>query len=268
MVAPKKSLGQNFLRDENIARKIVDHVGSGRDDLVVEIGPGNGALTKHLVATGAEVVVIEIDARAVAMLRETFGAAITIVHSDVLAVDLQKMKLKHGRPLHVVGNIPYYITSDIIFWLFGNRQHAVDATIMVQLEVAQRLAALPGTKEYGILTVFAQYYSRPKFLFKVSPNCFYPKPNVDSAVIWLDFTVEPPPVDERLFRTVVRGTFGKRRKTLFNGLRYLGFAESDLNRVAVDLTRRPEQLTLHDFLTLVDQLQPYANQQVLGTFSS
>jgi len=268
MVAPKKSLGQNFLRDDNIARKIVGQIELQRDGLVIEIGPGSGALTKHLINTGAEVVVVEIDARAVAMLREIFGSSITIIHSDVLALDLHELKRKYNKPMRVVGNIPYYITSDILFWLFEHRQNAVDATIMMQLEVGQRLTASPGTKEYGILSVFAQYYSKPRFLFRVSPNCFYPKPSVESAVIQLDFSVNSPPVHDRLFRTVVRGTFGKRRKTLFNGLRFLGFVESDLKQVDYDLTKRPEQLTQYDFLTLVRLLEPYANAQVLSTFSS
>jgi len=268
MVAPKKSLGQNFLRDENIARKIVEHLGLQRDDIVVEIGPGQGALTKHLIATGAEAIAIEIDERAVAMLKETFGSTIAIISSDVLVVDLGELREKYGRPLHVVGNIPYYITSDILFWLFEHRRNVTDATIMVQLEVARRLTASPGTKDYGILSVFCQFYAKPKFLFRVSSNCFYPKPSVESAVVRLDFPREIPPIDDRLFRTVVRGTFGKRRKTLFNGLRFLGFEEQDLKKVEYDLAKRPEELSLHDFLALVRRLEPYTNEKVLSTFST
>lgn len=263
MVEPKKSLGQNFLRDANIARKIVEHLEIQEGDTVLEIGPGSGALTKYLVQQARTVIGVEIDERAVRLLEETFGTSVRIVKQNILDVRLDTIRDEAESPLRVIGNIPYYITSDILFWLFDNRLHLRDATLMVQLEVAQRLTAKPRTKEYGILSIFSSYYAHPSFLFRVSRNCFYPKPNVDSAVISLRFDKELINKDERLFRNVVRGTFGKRRKTLFNGLKYLGFDERVLKNVQFDLSKRPEELSVEQFLELVRLLKPYKNKHVL-----
>ncbi len=258
MLAPKKSLGQNFLRDENVARKIVDGLHLRPSDAVIEIGPGQGALTKHLCSQTATVVAIEVDERAIAVLRETLGGSVRLIHADVLDVSLKSLSHELKSGLRVVGNIPYNITSDILFWLFENHEVVEDATLMVQLEVAHRFVAQPRSKDYGILAVSVQLYSRPEFLFKVSRNSFYPKPNVDSAVVRLSFRRELPDCNEQLFRTVVRGTFGKRRKTLRNGLKYMGFSDEQLSNIAFDLSRRPESLTLEEFLGLTRELSHFS----------
>ena len=258
MLAPKKSLGQHFLHDENIARKIVEALPVGAP--IVEIGPGQGALTKHLTGHGRTVVGIEIDKRAIALLRERFQDSVTFVSGDILKVDFHEIREHQGAKLVVVGNIPYYITSEILFRLFEFHPDITSATLMMQMEVAKRLVAERGTrqtKDYGILSVFTRFYSLPQLLFKVSRNSFTPKPNVDSAVIRLEFKERLPDCDRRLFTNVVRATFGQRRKTIRNGLRSMGVADAQLDTLDFDLTKRPENLDVDDFLRLTASLMPY-----------
>jgi 16S rRNA (adenine1518-N6/adenine1519-N6)-dimethyltransferase len=258
MLPPKKSLGQNFLRDENVARNIVDSLHVQADDVVVEIGPGQGALTKYLQNRCARLIAIEIDERAVSLLRESLGPSVEIVHADIRTVDLAQFAGTAGR-LRVVGNIPYNITSEILFWLFDQHTVIGDATLMVQLEVARRFVAPIGTKDYGILAVSVEYYTEPEMLFKVSRNSFYPKPGVDSAIVRMNFRRTPAECDKNLLTSIVRSTFGKRRKTLRNGLRYMGFADTELDSVSFDLSRRPEQLSLGEFIELTRLLHPFRN---------
>ncbi len=254
MLKPKKFLGQNFLRDENILRKIVDNLNLGDNDTVVEIGCGNGSLTKHLIASGARIFGIEIDERSVKLLKESFNDKMTIIHSDVLDVSLMEISKQQQTKLKVAGNIPYYLTTEIIFWLFDAMTAVTDATLMMQLEVARRLVAKPRKKEYGILSVFSQFYSDCEILFKVSRNCFFPKPDVDSAVVRLKFKEELPECDTRLFRSVVRSTFGKRRKTLRNSLKSLGYDDISIEKIKFDLAQRPEELSVEKFVLLTNLL--------------
>jgi 16S rRNA (adenine1518-N6/adenine1519-N6)-dimethyltransferase len=263
MLPPKKSLGQNFLRDENVARNIIDSLKLRADDVVVEIGPGQGALTKYLAPKCSRLVAIEIDERAVRLLHDTFADTIEVVHADILTVSLSTMFRGEHRRLRVVGNIPYNITSEILFWLFEHHQIVEDATLMVQLEVARRFVAQTETKDYGILSVLLAYYTEPELLFKVSRNSFFPKPEVDSAVVRLGFRVKLRECDRGLLTAVVRSTFGKRRKTLRNGLRYMGFDAAHLDAVPFDLTKRPEELSLDEFLDLTELLAPYRGE--IGT---
>jgi 16S rRNA (adenine1518-N6/adenine1519-N6)-dimethyltransferase len=256
MLPPKKSLGQNFLRDENVARNIVENLHLRDDAVVVEIGPGQGALTKHLLAACSSLVAIEVDERAVAILKEMFSESLRVIHADVRTVSLKEYLQKGIGRLRVVGNIPYNITSEILFWLFDQHDVVEDATLMVQLEVARRFVARTGTKDYGILSVFVRYYTEPELLFKVSRNSFFPRPAVDSAVVNLRFRRDPVQCDRELLTSIVRSTFGKRRKTLRNGLRYMGFPDDQLDTIAFDLGKRPEQLTIEDFLELTRLLQP------------
>jgi 16S rRNA (adenine1518-N6/adenine1519-N6)-dimethyltransferase len=258
MLPPKKSLGQNFLRDDNVARNIVESLHLRSDDTTVEIGPGGGALTKLLQGRCSRVIAIEVDQRAVKVLQETFGDSIELVHADVRSVSLGEFTRRRKGRLRVVGNIPYNITSEILFWLFDQYDVIEDATLMLQLEVARRFVARTATKEYGILSVFLQYYTEPELLFKVSRNSFYPKPTVDSAVVRLRFKHQLPSCNMELFRAIVRGTFWNRRKTLRNGLRYLGFTDDQLNCSAIDLSRRPESLTLREFLDLTADLDRFS----------
>ncbi|MBI3005906.1 MAG: ribosomal RNA small subunit methyltransferase A [Ignavibacteriales bacterium] len=261
MIAPKKSLGQNFLKDENVARKIVEGLRLKSADVVVEIGPGRGALTKHLLQRSTTIIGIEVDARAIDLLDETFGKELRVIKDDVLNVRLAE--LSPAKKLRIIGNIPYYITSEILFWLFEQKESISDATLMMQLEVAQRLTASPRAKAFGILSIFTQLYTKPEVLFKVSRNCFYPKPNVDSAVVHLDFSTSLPPCNITLFKNIVRTTFGKRRKTLRNGLKDLGFSEEQLDGIRFDLKKRPEELTLQDFLLLTKLLEPFQETAVM-----
>lgn len=254
MFTPRKSLGQHFLRDENIIRKIVESLQLAPGNAVLEIGPGQGALTKLLVQMSIRLTAVEVDGRAVAMLRELFAERVTILHQNVLDVNLAERSAAAGAPLHIVGNIPYHLTSEILFWIIGQRVSVARATLMVQLEVAHRLAAKPRTKEYGILSVLTQFYTDQRLLFKVSRNCFHPKPDVDSAVVQLTMRPSLPEVDERSFRSVVRSTFGHRRKTLRNGLKGMGLRDALLDRMEMDLTRRPEQLGVEDFVALTNEV--------------
>jgi 16S rRNA (adenine1518-N6/adenine1519-N6)-dimethyltransferase len=267
MLPPKKSLGQNFLRDENVARNIVDSLHLRVDDVVVEIGPGQGALTKHLRDRCARLIAIEIDERAVGILKELFGTSIDIVHADVRTVSLAEFTGRTKQRLRVVGNIPYNITSEILFWLFDQHDVVGDATLMVQLEVARRFVAPIGTKDYGILAVSVRYYTEPELLFKVSRNSFYPRPGVDSAIVRLGFRQRLAECDRELLTAIVRSTFGKRRKTLRNGLRYMGFPDSQLDAISFDLARRPEQLSLEEFLELTRLLHPFRDQVGKGAFA-
>jgi 16S rRNA (adenine1518-N6/adenine1519-N6)-dimethyltransferase len=280
LISPRKHLGQNFLQDDNILRKIVASLELKLDDHVVEIGPGPGALTR-LLADACRLTAVELDRRAVERLQEEFAGRVTIVEGDILKVsagDLltgtfhnehvafaafsagtarkaHGMSSGRGPLLRVVGNIPYYITSDILFWVLDQRDLISDATLMVQAEVAARLVAKPRTKEYGILSVFARYYAVPRRLFGVSRNCFYPRPDVDSAVVRLDLRHDLPEIDDVLFRTVVRGTFGKRRKTMRNGLGYAGIPKEIIAELGPVADRRPEELTPEEFVGLTKDIE-------------
>jgi 16S rRNA (adenine1518-N6/adenine1519-N6)-dimethyltransferase len=250
VLKPIKALGQNFLRDENILHKIVESLDLQTGDIVVEIGSGQGALTKHLCEKPVKLIGIEVDARAVRLLQERFGEKLEIVQRDVLEVRLAELAQRNSKKVRVVGNIPYYLTSEILFWLFDAHQEVVDATLMMQFEVARLLVAQPKNKEYGILSIFTQFYTECEMLFKVSRNCFFPKPDVDSAVVRFAFKEHLPECDDQLFRSIVRSTFAQRRKTLRNGLKSMGYTDSVLDQLSFNLTKRPEELEVEEFLLL------------------
>jgi 16S rRNA (adenine1518-N6/adenine1519-N6)-dimethyltransferase len=259
VLKPIKALGQNFLRDENILNKIVESLDLQNGDVVIEIGPGQGALTNHLNNMPVKLIGIEVDERAIRLLQDRFGEKLDLIHRDVLEVKLAELALQNGGTVRIVGNIPYYLTSEILFWLFDARTVIVDATLMVQVEVAKRLIAPPKNKEYGILSIFTQFYTDCELLFKVSRNCFYPKPEVDSAVVRLRFKEQLPQCDEKLFRSVVRSTFGQRRKTLRNGLKSMGYDDRALKELPCELTKRPEELGVEEFLLLTTMLGKNSN---------
>jgi 16S rRNA (adenine1518-N6/adenine1519-N6)-dimethyltransferase len=264
---PKKGLGQNFLRDDRIARKIVDALDPRPGDVVLEIGPGEGALTKHLVASGAKLVLVELDERAVARMRVLYERlGVRVIHQDVLTVDLNTLAASAGTErLRVVGNIPYYITSPILFHVLDNRHRVRDLTMMVQREVARRLAAVPRTKAYGILSVFCQLFADVEILFDVQPGSFHPRPDVTSSVVRLVMLDGPRYAlrDEQFFRGMVRSVFGKRRKTLRNALRY--FIDDDPAAAVPDvsiLQRRPEDLTLQETVELSNVLFKHIHDDI------
>jgi 16S rRNA (adenine1518-N6/adenine1519-N6)-dimethyltransferase len=256
---PKKSLGQNFLRDDNIARKIVNAVNPRNDEIILEIGPGEGALTRFLAGRAQKLFVVEIDQRVADRLKETIGPhSVEIRHEDFLTTDLAAIAGSANARLRVVGNIPYNITTPIIFRLLEFRQVISDVTLMMQREVARRLVAIPRTKDYGILSVFCQLYANVTLLFDVSPNAFFPRPKVTSSVVRLGMLTAPRyvPADEKFFRVMVRSVFGKRRKTLRNGLRYLFEGALPFQGLPIDLNRRPEELSLEELVTLSNLLYP------------
>lgn len=246
MLEPRKRLGQNFLRDANIANKIVASLRAEEDEHVLEIGPGEGALTELLAPRFSQLSLVEPDKRAVEWLKSRFPDTV-IHHADVLKMD--PAELTGGQPTSVVGNIPYYITSPILFMLLDNRSAFREAVLMLQREVAERLVASRGGKIYGILSVQAQLLSRPRMLFHVSRNVFYPRPRVDSAVVHLDLDVESLPVEPQQLKRVVRMAFNQRRKKLRNTLKSLVADKS--GEPPVDLELRAEQLNPEDFVSLV-----------------
>lgn len=263
---PKQSLGQNFLVDDNISRKIVQSLSLKSTDVVLEIGPGQGALTRHLVEKVRHLVAVEIDQRVVENLQERFSSKqTTILHQDFLDVHLDDWQKKFGATLRIVGNIPYHLTSPILFKIFESCSSVSDCTLMMQKEVAQRLTAKPGTRAYGILSVFTQFYGIATLLFVVSPNCFYPKPKVTSAVVHIQLQERPRHhVNEELFRTVVKTVFGKRRKTLRNCLKYLPYDEMTIDTILKNLDfkldKRPEQLNLEQFVELTNKIEKIVDE--------
>ena len=220
----QKRYGQNFLIDEHVLGKIIRSAGITEEDFVIEIGPGIGTLTQYLAASAREVAAIEIDDALIPILEDTLSGYdnVAVIHDDVLKVDLTRLaeEKNGGRPVKVVANLPYYITTPIIMGLFENHVPLDSITIMVQKEVADRMKTGPGSKDYGALSLAVQYYARPELVANVPPNCFMPRPRVGSAVIRLT-RHEKPPVevqDEKLMFGIIRASFNRRRKTLVNGL--------------------------------------------------
>ena len=265
---PKQSLGQNFLIDENIVRKTLKSINPMKDDCFLEIGPGRGALTRHLVPLVSSVVLVEIDGRVIDDLRAAFTSpGVTVQHEDILHTDFGYWRQRLRRPLRLIGNIPYHLTSPILFRVFEQSEHIGDCTLMVQREVARRMVGVPRTKEYGILSVFCRFHGTTRLLFDVSPQCFSPTPKVTSSVVHI--ALQPPPLtgaQQMLFRTIVRTTFGKRRKTLRNSLLYLPYDEeavrSAVAAVTFPLEKRPEELGLEEFLLLTDRMASRLGESV------
>ena len=263
-VRPRQSLGQNFLLDPNIARKFVRALNLTPEDIVVEIGPGTGALTKMLLPNAREVVAVEIDGRLIEPLKTTFPnePRLSIVHHDFLTFDLDSLAREKGTRLRLVGNIPFHITSPILFKLFDSRRAVADFTATVQKEVAERITASPKTKAYGLLSVFCRAYGDPRILFPVSRHVFTPQPDVDAAVISISFQENLPNGlrTEQFFRKIVKTAFGKRRKMLRNSLADFDPAIREMSTLDFDLSRRPEELTVDEFIRLTQLLDPSENR--------
>ena len=260
----QKKFGQNFLIDTHVLERIIDEAGITPDDFVLEIGPGIGTMTQYLACAAREVVAVEIDKVLIPILEgDTLKAFdnVTVINEDILKVDINKLveEKNGGRPIKVVANLPYYITTPIIMGLFESHVPIESITIMVQKEVADRMKTGPGSKEYGALSLAVQYYANPEIVANVPPNCFMPRPNVGSAVIRL--TRHETPVvdvkDEKLMFRIIRASFNQRRKTLVNGLKNSGeinFTKEQIEAAitAIDkpLTIRGEALTLAEFAAL------------------
>ncbi len=247
MIAPKKSLGQHFLHDANIIRKIADAVRPPAGSRVVEIGPGPGALTRVLYPRHPDMLAVEVDARAVEVLRRDLPG-LQVLHQDILHVDLGDF-----QQLTMVGNLPYFLTSPILFAVLDARKHLHEAVFMIQKEVAERLVARPRTKAYGILSVQTQLWCTPEYLFTVPPEVFTPPPNVDSAVVRLSFDRPEPAVDDATFKRVVRTAFNQRRKKLSNALGTL-LTPENRPQVARWLDQRAEELSPEEFVELAGLL--------------
>ena len=220
----QKKFGQNFLIDTHVLDKIIDASGVTEDDFILEIGPGIGTMTQYLCERAREVVAVEIDKNLIPILSDTLKnySNVTVINEDILKLDICKLaeEKNQGKPIKVVANLPYYITTPIIMGLFESHVPIDSITIMVQKEVAERMQEGPGSKEYGALSLAVQYYAKPEIVANVPPNCFMPRPNVGSAVIRLT-RHEKPPVeveDEKLMFRIIRASFNQRRKTLANGL--------------------------------------------------
>ena len=220
----QKKFGQNFLIDDHVLSKIIAAAGVTKEDMVLEIGPGFGTMTQYLAESAREVIAVEIDKALIPVLNETLGEYdnVTIINDDILKVDIGKLveERNEGRPVKVVANLPYYITTPIIMGLLENHVPVENITVMVQKEVALRMQADPGTKDYGALSLAVQYYAEPYIAANVPPNCFIPRPNVGSAVIRLNLFDKPPVEvdDERFMFQIIRASFNQRRKTLTNSV--------------------------------------------------
>ena len=261
----QKRFGQNFLIDTYVLEKTIAASQITKDDFVLEIGPGIGTMTQYLAEYAREVTAVEIDNTLIPILKDTLKDwdNVTVINDDILKVDIRKLALEKngGRPIKVVANLPYYITTPIIMGLFENQVPIDSITIMVQKEVADRMQVGPGTKDYGALSLAVQYYARPEIVANVPPNCFMPRPKVGSAVIRLE-RYEKPPVqvtDEKLMFRIIRASFNQRRKTLVNGLKNsqeLSYSREEieevLNTCGIPLNIRGEALTLAEFAEIAN----------------
>ena len=269
----QKKYGQNFLIDELILEDIIDAAEITKDDVVVEIGPGIGTMTQYLCERAGHVLAVEIDTNLIPILSETLSEYdnVEIINEDILKVDLSDFVAAHGnRPLKVVANLPYYITTPIIMGLLESDLPLASITVMVQKEVADRMQEGPGTKDYGALSLAVQYYSKPEIVAVVPKTCFIPQPTVDSAVIRLDI-YDKPPVDcknPKLMFTIIRAAFNQRRKTLMNGLNNAGVLpmnKEEFTQVLRNLgwseSVRGEALTLEQFAELANVLSAHGKSE-------
>lgn len=263
----QKKFGQNFLIDGHVLDKIIAGAGVTKDDMVLEIGPGIGTMTQYLAEAAGKVVAVEIDRNLLPILQETLADYdnVKVIHADVLSLDLEKLVQEEngGRPIKVVANLPYYITTPIIMALFEQHVPLANVTVMVQKEVAARMKSGPGSKDYGALSLAVQYYAEPYIVANVPCNCFMPRPNVDSAVIRLTRYEEPPVQvnDEKMLFKIIRASFNQRRKTLQNVLNNSSELNFTKDQIAAAIAEagfspsvRGEALTLEQFAKLTDIL--------------
>ena len=268
----QKKVGQNFLIDPHVLDKIISAAEITKEDFVLEIGPGIGTMTQYLAEAAREVTAVEIDRNLIPILSETLSAYdnVQIINEDVLKLDLAALAKERngGKPIKVVANLPYYITTPIIMGLFEGGVPIESITVMVQKEVAMRMQAGPGTKDYGALSLAVQYYAEPYLAANVPPNCFMPRPNVGSAVIRLTRYAEPAvkAKDEKLMFALIRASFNQRRKTLQNGLnnsQELSFTKEQIaeaiEKMGLSPSVRGEALTLEQFAKLSDLLAEVKN---------
>jgi len=261
---PKKKLGQHFLIDRNILNKVIRTAEVGKEDVVMEVGPGLGEMTLALARSAKRVIAVEIDARLAEILKKKLADCtnVEVVQSDILKVDFKHLFKKEGHPVKVVANLPYQITTPLLFRFIEAREVFSTFTLMLQKEVAQRMAASPGGKEYGRLSVLLQMFLDLSVCFFIPPSGFFPHPKVESAVVKMVWKEEPVVNlrDEEWFKKVVKACFGYRRKTLVNALKHSELPlpesiESRMEKIEIDPRRRPETLTIEEFVRLADALK-------------
>lgn len=263
----QKKFGQNFLIDDHVITKIINAAEITKDDLVLEIGPGIGTMTQYLAESAGKVIAVEIDKNLIPILGETLAEYdnVTVINEDILKLDINRLVEEEngGKPIKVVANLPYYITTPIIMGLFESHVPLQSITVMVQKEVADRMQVGPGSKDYGALSLAVQYYAKPYIAANVPPNCFIPRPGVGSAVIRLTRYEEPPVMvkDESLMFKLIRASFNQRRKTLQNGIANspeLPYSkaqvEKTLEKMGLAANVRGESLTLAEFAKLSDTI--------------
>ncbi len=261
----QKRFGQNFLIDAHVLEKIVSAAGITKDDCVLEIGPGIGTMTQYLAESAGQVIAVEIDTNLLPILADTLKdySNVKVINQDILKVDINELvkEYNNGRPIKVVANLPYYITTPIIMGLFESNVPIDNITVMVQKEVADRMQVGPGSKDYGALSLAVQYYANPYIVANVPPNCFIPRPNVGSAVIRLTRYQEPPVQvkDPKLMFKLIRASFNQRRKTLQNGLNNspeISFSKEEITKaiesLGVSPSVRGEALSLEQFAQLAN----------------
>jgi 16S rRNA (adenine1518-N6/adenine1519-N6)-dimethyltransferase len=254
-----KSLGQNFLIDDSVLSDIVEGADVHEEDLVIEIGPGVGSLTAQLISKAKKVVSIELDSNLIPILETELGQYenFSLIHNDALKVDFNEI-IRDEESVKLVANLPYYVTTPIIVRLLKEGYKFKSLTIMIQKEVAERINAEPNCKEYGSLSLLVQYYCNTRIVRTVSPSCFIPRPKVDSIVIRLDRLEEPKVKvkDESLMFEIIRNSFNMRRKTLWNGTKFISMSKEKLSeayeKAGIDPKRRGETLSLQEFATLAD----------------
>ena len=263
----QKKFGQNFLIDDHVITKIINAAEITKNDLVLEIGPGIGTMTQYLAESAGKVIAVQIDKNLIPILGETLAEYdnVTIINEDILKLDINRLveEENDGKPIKVVANLPYYITTPIIMGLFESHVPLQSITVMVQKEVADRMQVGPGSKDYGALSLAVQYYAKPYIAANVPPNCFIPRPGVGSAVIRLTRYEEPPVMvkDESLMFKLIRASFNQRRKTLQNGIANspeLPYSkaqvEKALEKMGLAANVRGESLTLAEFAKLSDTI--------------
>ena len=261
----QKKFGQNFLIDTHVLERIIEESGITKDDCILEIGPGIGTMTQYLCENAREVIAVEIDKALIPILEDTLSAYdnVTVINDDILKVDVQKIvdEKNGGKPIKVVANLPYYITTPIIMGLFESHLPLKSITIMVQKEVADRMQVGPGTKDYGALSLAVQYYAKPEIVANVPPNCFMPRPNVGSAVIRLTKYEEPPVFveNEEFMFSLIRATFNQRRKTLVNAIGNAPNLNITKEMVAEVLSEMGESATVRGETFTLEKFAEFSN---------
>jgi 16S rRNA (adenine1518-N6/adenine1519-N6)-dimethyltransferase len=263
-IIARKRLGQHFLSDRNIVNKVVETAGVGRDDTVLEVGSGLGIMTLVLADRAKRVIAVEIDPKLAEILREKTADRLNVevIQKDILEIDFHRLYEKEEQRIKVVANLPYQISTPLLFRLIDSREAFSSLTLMIQKEVAVRMTAAPGGKDYGILSIFTQMVSDISIRFLIKPSAFFPSPKVESAVIHMVWKEKPIVDSEHVdwFKKVVSGSFNYRRKTLINALKHSRLslpedAPDRMNRIGIDPQRRPETLAIEEFARLADVLR-------------